>query len=122
MSTTGLQSLDYIVFFIYLIGVSAYGYWIYKKKSSKEVSSTDYFLAEGSLTFWAIGASIIASNISAEHFIGMSGSGFAIAKIMGFAAIVATISGDRAPFTDRPKKTSAPFMASARVRAFVSTA
>jgi SSS family solute:Na+ symporter len=78
MSTTGLQSLDYIVFFIYLIGVSAYGYWIYKKKSSKEVSSTDYFLAEGSLTFWAIGASIIASNISAEHFIGMSGSGFAI--------------------------------------------
>ncbi|OJV15495.1 MAG: sodium transporter [Dyadobacter sp. 50-39] len=78
MSTTGLQSLDYIVFFIYLIGVSAYGYWIYRKKSSKEVSSTDYFLAEGSLTFWAIGASIIASNISAEHFIGMSGSGFAI--------------------------------------------
>lgn len=78
MSATGLQSLDYIVFFIYLIGVSAYGYWIYKKKSSKEVSSTDYFLAEGSLTFWAIGASIIASNISAEHFIGMSGSGFAI--------------------------------------------
>ncbi|WP_353720967.1 sodium/solute symporter [Dyadobacter sp. 676] len=78
MSATGLQSLDYIVFFIYLIGVSAYGYWIYKKKRSKEVSSTDYFLAEGSLTFWAIGASIIASNISAEHFIGMSGSGFAI--------------------------------------------
>ncbi|CAG5072301.1 Sodium/glucose cotransporter [Dyadobacter sp. CECT 9623] len=78
MSTTGLQSLDYVVFFIYLIGVSAYGYWIYKKKSAKEVSSTDYFLAEGSLTFWAIGASIIASNISAEHFIGMSGSGFAI--------------------------------------------
>jgi SSS family solute:Na+ symporter len=78
MSNTGLQSLDYVVFFIYLIGVSAYGYWIYKKKSAKEVSSTDYFLAEGSLTFWAIGASIIASNISAEHFIGMSGSGFAI--------------------------------------------
>ncbi len=78
MANTGLQTLDYVVFFIYLIGVSAYGYWIYKKKSSKDVSSTDYFLAEGSLTFWAIGASIIASNISAEHFIGMSGSGFAI--------------------------------------------
>ncbi len=78
MENTGLQFLDYIVFFIYLIGVSAYGYYIYKKKSPKEVSSTDYFLAEGSLTFWAIGASIIASNISAEHFIGMSGSGFAI--------------------------------------------
>ncbi|QRR01196.1 sodium/sugar symporter [Dyadobacter sandarakinus] len=78
MSNTGLQSLDYIVFFIYLIGVSAYGYWIYQRKKTREVSATDYFLAEGSLTFWAIGASIIASNISAEHFIGMSGSGFAI--------------------------------------------
>jgi SSS family solute:Na+ symporter len=78
MANTGLQTLDYIVFFIYLIGVSSYGYWIYIKKRSKEASSTDYFLAEGSLTFWAIGASIIASNISAEHFIGMSGSGFAI--------------------------------------------
>lgn len=78
MSNTGLQTLDYVVFFTYLVGVSAYGYWIYNQKKSKEVSSTDYFLAEGSLTFWAIGASIIASNISAEHFIGMSGSGFAI--------------------------------------------
>ncbi len=76
MSTTGLQSLDYIVFFIYLIGVSAYGYWIYKKKSSKEVSSTDYFLAEGSLTFWAIGASIIASNISCGAFYRDVGVGF----------------------------------------------
>lgn len=74
----GLHSLDYVVFFIYFIAVSSYGFWIYKKKSSKETSSTDYFLAEGSLTFWAIGASLIASNISAEHFIGMSGSGFAI--------------------------------------------
>lgn len=78
MHNTGLQSLDYIVFFIYFVVVSAYGYWIYKKKSSREASSTDYFLAEGALTFWAIGASLIASNISAEHFIGMSGSGFAI--------------------------------------------
>lgn len=78
MNNTGLQFLDYVVFIIYLVGVSAYGYYIYKKKAPKEVSSTDYFLAEGSLTFWAIGASIIASNISAEHFIGMSGSGFAI--------------------------------------------
>jgi SSS family solute:Na+ symporter len=78
MQSTGLQYLDYIVFFIYFIVVSAYGYWIYKKKSSKESSSTEYFLAEGALTFWAIGASLIASNISAEHFIGMSGSGFAI--------------------------------------------
>jgi solute:Na+ symporter, SSS family len=75
---TGLQSLDYIVFFFYFIVVSGYGYWIYQQKKQKETSSADYFLAEGSLTWWAIGASLIASNISAEQFIGMSGSGFAV--------------------------------------------
>ncbi|SHE44493.1 sodium/sugar symporter [Pedobacter caeni] len=73
-----LQTSDYIVFFVYLIAVSAYGYYIYHKKKSSNISSKDFFLAEGSLTWWAIGASLIASNISAEHFIGMSGSGFAL--------------------------------------------
>lgn len=73
-----LQTLDYIVFFIYFIAVSSYGYYIYHKKKSATTSSKDFFLAEGSLTWWAIGASLIASNISAEHFIGMSGSGFAL--------------------------------------------
>jgi SSS family solute:Na+ symporter len=73
-----LQSSDYIVFFIYFIIVSSYGYWVYHKKKSKVSDSKDFFLAEGSLTWWAIGASLIASNISAEHFIGMSGSGFAL--------------------------------------------
>ncbi len=73
---TGLQSLDYIVFIFYFIVVSGYGYWIYQRKKSTSESSADYFLAEGSLTWWAIGASLIASNISAEQFIGMSGNGF----------------------------------------------
>ena len=73
-----LQLADYIVFFIYFIAISAYGYYIYKKKKAATTSSKDFFLAEGSLTWWAIGASLIASNISAEHFIGMSGSGFAL--------------------------------------------
>jgi len=73
-----LLPADYIVFFIYFIVVSAYGYYIYRKKKSGTMSSNDFFLAEGSLTWWAIGASLIASNISAEHFIGMSGSGFAL--------------------------------------------
>ena len=71
-----LQQSDYIVFFIYFIIVAGYGYWIYNRKKSEQASSTDFFLAEGSLTWWAIGASLIASNISAEQFIGMSGSGF----------------------------------------------
>ena len=73
-----LQTADYIVFLIYFIAVSAYGYYIYRRKRSKSTSSREFFLAEGSLTWWAIGASLIASNISAEHFIGMSGSGFKI--------------------------------------------
>ena len=73
-----LHTADYIVFLIYFIAISAYGYYIYHKKKSKTTDSKDFFLAEGSLTWWAIGASLIASNISAEHFIGMSGSGFAM--------------------------------------------
>ncbi|RYY57546.1 MAG: sodium transporter [Chitinophagaceae bacterium] len=71
-----LLASDYIVFLIYFVIVAGYGYWIYQRKKSKEIDSKDYFLAEGSLTWWAIGASLIASNISAEQFIGMSGSGF----------------------------------------------
>lgn len=73
-----LSAYDYIVFFIYFIVVSGYGYWVYHQKKGKTTNTKEYFLAEGSLTWWAIGASIIASNISAEHFIGMSGSGFAM--------------------------------------------
>ena len=73
-----LQTADYIVFIIYFILVSSYGIYIYNRKKAKATSSKDFFLAEGSLTWWAIGASLIASNISAEHFIGMSGSGFAL--------------------------------------------
>lgn len=75
---SALQTLDYAVFIFYFLIVSGYGYWIYLKKKSNEHSATDFFLAEGSLTWWAIGASLIASNISAEQFIGMSGSGFAM--------------------------------------------
>lgn len=67
---------DYLIFFLYLILVGSYGYWIYHKRKSKEQDSKGFFLAEGSLTWWAIGASLIASNISAEQFIGMSGNGF----------------------------------------------
>ncbi len=74
MQTLSLQ--DYIVFFLYFLIIAGYGLWIYHKKKIEHSSSNDYFLAEGSLTWWAIGASLIASNISAEQFIGMSGSGF----------------------------------------------
>ncbi|MFZ4861963.1 sodium/sugar symporter [Sphingobacterium sp. Mn56C] len=88
-----LDVKDYIVFLIYFVIVAAYGIWVYYKKRSNTLGaeSKDYFLAEGSLTWWAIGASLIASNISAEQFIGMSGSGFkmglAIATYEWMAAI-----------------------------------
>ncbi len=71
-----LQITDYVVFLVYFVIVAGYGYWIYNRKKKSHADSKDFFLAEGSLTWWAIGASLIASNISAEQFIGMSGSGF----------------------------------------------
>ena len=72
----GLQSQDKLVFVIYFIIVATYGYWIYRRKKKTVMDTHDFFLAEGSLTWWAIGASLIASNISAEQFVGMSGDGF----------------------------------------------
>lgn len=71
-----LQTIDFLVFFIYFAIVASYGIWIYRKKKKETADTKDFFLAEGSLTWWAIGASLIASNISAEQFIGMSGEGF----------------------------------------------
>lgn len=72
-----LNGEDYFVFLIYFLIVALYGWWVYRKKKKVGVSAShDYFIAEGSLTWWAIGASLIASNISAEQFIGTSGSGF----------------------------------------------
>ena len=90
-----LHQTDYLVFLFYFILVAGYGIWVYRKKKAKEASSKDYFLAEGSLTWWAIGASLIASNISAEQFIGMSGEGFfvgvAVAAYEWIAAIALII-------------------------------
>lgn len=71
-----LEFADYLVFIVYFIIVAGYGYWIYQRKKKTVTDTKDFFLAEGSLTWWAIGASLIASNISAEQFIGMSGEGY----------------------------------------------
>ena len=71
-----MAQIDWLVVLLYFVLVSIYGYWIYRRKKQAEQSSADFFLAEGSLTWWAIGASLIASNISAEQMTGMTGSGF----------------------------------------------
>lgn len=73
-----LVTADYLVFVFYFLLVASYGIWIYKRKKKAVTDTKDFFLAEGSLTWWAIGASLIASNISAEQFIGMSGAGFSL--------------------------------------------
>ncbi len=74
--TKHLTNADIFIFIIYFLIVSCYGYWVYRRKKNAEATSKDYFLAAGSLTWWAIGASLIASNISAEQMVGMSGNGF----------------------------------------------
>src|SRR5690349_82902 len=90
-----LSTRDYLVFLVYFIVVASYGYWIYRKKKNTQSDTKDFFLAEGSLTWWAIGASLIASNISAEQFIGMSGEGYfvgiAVAAYEWIAAIALII-------------------------------
>src|SRR5688572_11698040 len=90
-----LSVLDYIVFITYFIIVAGYGYSIYRKRKKNEHDAKAYFLAEGTLTWWAIGASLIASNISAEQFIGMSGEGFflgiAVAAYEWIAAVALII-------------------------------
>ena len=90
-----LAFTDYAVFIIYFVIVSVYGYVIYQRRKSQEHDAKAFFLAEGTLTWWAIGASLIASNISAEQFIGMSGEGYflgvAVAAYEWIAAIALII-------------------------------
>jgi len=69
---------DYIVFIAYAILILSVGLWVSRDKKGHKKNAEDYFLAGKSLPWWAIGASLIAANISAEQFIGMSGSGFAV--------------------------------------------
>src|ERR1700755_511334 len=88
-----ISTADLLVFFTYFILVSVYGYLIYRhKKTETNSSSHSFFLAEGSLTWWAIGASIIASNISAEQFIGMSGDGFFVGIAVAAYEWIAALS------------------------------
>ena len=80
----GFSTLDYIIFGTYCLIILFLGLYVSRDKKGVDKSANDYFLASNSLTWWAIGASLIAANISAEHFIAMSGSGYAIG--LGIAA------------------------------------
>ncbi|OQP66446.1 sodium transporter [Niastella vici] len=87
-----LSSIDYVIFVLYFIMVASYGYYVYRKRKTQEHDSKAFFLAEGSLTWWAIGASLIASNISAEQFIGMSGEGFFVGTAVAAYEWIAAIA------------------------------
>ena len=77
LSSNGFKPIDYVVFVAYLAILIFLGFFLSRSKDGKEKDSKDYFLAGNTLTWWAVGASLIAANISAEQFIGMSGSAFA---------------------------------------------
>lgn len=95
--STNFELLDYVIFVGYAILILVIGLWVSRDKKGHQKTAEDYFLASKSLPWWAIGASLIAANISAEQFIGMSGSGFAsglaIASYEWMAAITLIIVG-----------------------------
>jgi SSS family solute:Na+ symporter len=95
--TASFEFLDYAIFVAYAILILGVGLWVSRDKKGHQKNAEDYFLASKSLPWWAIGASLIAANISAEQFIGMSGSGFAsglaIASYEWMAAITLIIVG-----------------------------
>jgi len=73
-----LATIDIAVLAIYAVAIFGLAQWVSRDKGGHQKDSTDYFLAGKALPWWAIGASLIAANISAEQIIGMSGSGYAI--------------------------------------------
>ena len=91
------EFLDYLIFGLYALTILGIGLWVSRDKKGKQKNAEDYFLASKSLPWWAVGASLIAANISAEQFIGMSGSGFAlglaIASYEWMAAITLLVVG-----------------------------
>jgi len=85
-----LSQLDLVIFGIYILGVIAFGIWIANR--DKNTTASDYFLASRSLPWWAVGGSLIASNISAEQIIGMNGSGFLLGLAIATYELMAAIT------------------------------
>ena len=97
ISQSGFKSIDLIILVLYLVLLVSLGLFLSRNKGGKEKSANDYFRAGNTLTWWAVGASLIAANISAEQFIGMSGTGFrdgiAIAAYEVMAAVTLVVIG-----------------------------
>jgi hypothetical protein len=94
---TPVRTIDFVILAIYAVAIFGLAQWVSRDKGGKQKDSTDYFLAGKALPWWAIGASLIAANISAEQIIGMSGSGYAlglaIASYEWMAALTLLIVG-----------------------------
>ena len=92
-----MKTIDFVILAIYAVAIFGLAQWVSRDKGGKQKDSTDYFLAGKALPWWAIGASLIAANISAEQIIGMSGSGYAlglaIASYEWMAALTLLIVG-----------------------------
>ena len=86
------NTLDWVIVGFYCIGIISLATYVSKNKSDKERSAEDYFLAGRSLPWWAIGASLIAANISAEQIIGMSGQGFIVGMAIAVWELTAAIA------------------------------
>ena len=90
MQASELSGLDTIIFGVYIVAVIIFGIWIANRE--KNTTASDYFLASRSLPWWAVGGSLIASNISAEQVIGMNGSGFELGLAIATYELMAAIT------------------------------
>ena len=97
ISQSGFETIDFIIWGFYIILLISLGLFLSRSKAGQQKTSNDYFLAGNTLTWWAVGASLIAANISAEQFIGMAGTGYvegiAIAAYEIIAAVVLLVVG-----------------------------
>lgn len=92
LSNNGFALADYLVFGLYIVVLVGLGLFLSRGKKGQEKSSSDYFLAGNTLTWWAVGASLIAANISAEQFIGMSGSAYRSGIAMAAYELMAALT------------------------------
>ncbi len=92
MGNSGFMTIDFIIVGLYMILLVSLGLFLSRNKKGVDKTANDYFLAGNKLTWWAVGASLIAANISAEQFIGMSGSGYKIGICLAAYEIMAAVT------------------------------
>ena len=85
-----LGTTDLVVFFGYIIFMMGFGVWIANR--DKNENATDYFLASRSLPWWAVGGSLIASNISTEQVLAMNGSGYLLGLAIATYELMAALT------------------------------